>query len=61
MVAVPNDTPLTRPDALTVATPGFPELHVPPVTASVSAVVPVLHIDVPPVIVPADPAVTVTM
>jgi len=58
MIAVPLATPVTTPAALTVAFPD-PELHVPPATASCSAVVPPMHIAAVPVTVGT--ALTVTV
>ena len=56
MVAVPIETPVTRPALLTVAMPGAPELQAPPVVASVREVVPPAQRLPAPVIVPADAA-----
>ena len=50
---MPPDTPVTIPVLPTVAIPVAPELHVPPVTASVSAVVIPAHTVAVPVTVPA--------
>lgn len=60
MITVPGDTPVTMPDAETVALPLL-ALQLPPLTALVSAMlVPVTTVD-GPVIVPADEPVTVTV
>lgn len=55
MVDVPGITPVTKPDAPTVATPGDTELHTPPGSpvASASSVVAVVQTVSVPVIAPA--------
>ena len=50
MVAVPAATPVTTPDAVTVATPVLLLVHVPPAVASVSGVVNPTQTDNVPVI-----------
>lgn len=60
MVAVPAEAPLTTPlEAPIVATAGLLLLHVPPVTALLSVVVPPTQIVVVPVI--ADVGLTVSV
>lgn len=64
MVAVPAATPVTTPvEALTVAMPVLPDVHVPPlVPFEVNVVVPLAQIACVPLRVPAlDAAVTVTV
>ena len=62
IMEVPAETPETKPVLPTVATEGETELHVPPVTPSVSAIVDPAHTKAIPEMVPAlpDPAFTVT-
>lgn len=61
MVVVPAATPLTTPEAFTVATLVVLLFQVPPDTASAKVVVPPGQIEVAPVIVPAEAeGVTVT-
>ncbi len=55
IVAEPTETPLTTPEALTVAIPVAPELQVPPEVASAKVEVEPVHIVVVPEIVPAEP------
>ena len=54
MVVVPDDTPVTLPDASTVATVVTVLLHAPPVAASLNPVVAPAQTVAVPVIVPAD-------
>ena len=62
MVATPEATPVTTPDAFTVATPRLDELQVPPVPVVVSVVVNPVQIAFVPEITPAfGAAVTVTV
>ena len=60
MTAVPPDTPDTIPVEPIVAIPVDPELHTPPVVASLNAIVAPAQTEDAPLIVPADVAVTVT-
>ena len=53
MVVVPEATPVTTPDAFTVAFAVFELLHTPPPAASVRAVVEPAQTEVVPVIDPA--------
>ena len=50
MIAVPAETPVTTPEALTVATEVFEEDHTPDAVASERVVVSATHTDVVPVI-----------
>ena len=54
MVVVPEATPVTTPEALTVAADVLLLLHTPPPVASLSVVVALAHTVVVPVIEPAD-------
>ncbi len=61
MLLVPADTPVTRPVAdPTVATPGVPELQVPPDGAPVNVVVSPSHMSSVP-LMPVGSAFTVTV
>jgi hypothetical protein len=53
MIVAPEETPVTTPVGLTVATPGMAELHTPPVTVFAKGIVEPGHVAAPPVIVPA--------
>ena len=52
-MVVPAARPVTLPAPSIVPTPGVPELHVPPVVASVNEVEPPMHAVAVPLIVPA--------
>ena len=60
MTDVPALTPVTRPVALIVATPGDTLLHTPPAATSVNWLVAAAHSVVVPVIVPALRGLTLT-
>ena len=54
MVVVPAETPITTPDALTVATAVLDDVHAPPVLPfEVNVVVPLAQMAVVPAMVPA--------
>ena len=59
IIEAPSDMAVTAPVLPIVATAGLLLLHVPPLVASVSVVVPPAHSVVMPVITPADTALTV--